>query len=145
MKTSKQEIIINFKPQDLYKIVIDIEKYPEFIPWCNRIEIKSKTQNEIVADMIVKYKFFLPKIFTSHVFFDSKKLIIKTKYVKGPLKHLNTEWSFQEIKKKKTKVVFKVNFEFNNLFFQKSAELFFGLIESQMIESFKQRAKEILD
>ena len=46
MKSSKQEIIINFNPQDLYKIVIDIEKYPEFIPWCDKIEIKSKTNSE---------------------------------------------------------------------------------------------------
>ena len=54
-------------------------------------------------------------------------------------------WRPVMVERKPTKVIFKVNFEFNNLFFQKSAELFFGLIENQMIESFKKRAKEILD
>ena len=52
MKSSKQEIILNHPANDLYKIVLDIEKYPEFIPWCNQIIIKSKSKDEILADMI---------------------------------------------------------------------------------------------
>ena len=76
MKSSKQEIIINHRAKDLYKIVLDIGKYPEYIPWCKKIIIKSKTKNEILADMIVCYKYFFPHTFTSHVIFDSNMLKI---------------------------------------------------------------------
>ena len=97
MKSSQQNIIINHTAKELYNIVLDIEKYPEFIPWCSKIIIKSKSKEEILADMIVKYNYFLPHTFTSHVFFNSRKLTINTKYIEGPLKDLNTEWIFNKL------------------------------------------------
>ena len=145
MKSSKQEIIINHRAKDLYKIVLDIEKYPEYIPWCKKIIIKTRSKNEMLADMIVCYRYFLPQTFTSHVMFDSNKLLINTNYIKGPLKDLSTEWIFKKLEIKKTKIIFNVKFEFRRLLHQKLAELFFGLIENKMIDSFKKRADEILD
>jgi len=145
MKSSKQEIIINHRAKDLYKIVLDIEKYSEYIPWCKKIIIKTRFKNEMLADMIVCYRYFLPQTFTSHVMFDSNKLLINTNYIKGPLKDLSTEWLFKKLEIKKTKIIFNVKFEFQRLLHQKLAELFFGLIENKMIDSFKKRADEILD
>ena len=145
MKSSKQEIIINHRAKDLYKIVLDIEKYSEYIPWCKKIIIKTRSKNEMLADMIVCYRYFLPQTFTSHVMFDSNKLLINTNYTKGPLKDLSTEWLFKKLEIKKTKIIFIIKFEFQRLLHQKMAELFFGLIENKMIDSFKKRADEILD
>tara|TARA_Y100001949_G_scaffold99246_1_gene83677 strand:+ start:1490 stop:1927 length:438 start_codon:yes stop_codon:yes gene_type:complete len=145
MKSSKQEIIINHRAKDLYKIVLDIEKYSEYIPWCKKIIIKTRSKNEMLADMIVCYRYFLPQTFTSHVMFDSNKLLINTNYIKGPLKDLSTEWLFKKLEIKKTKIIFIIKFEFQRLLHQKMAELFFGLIENKMIDSFKKRADEILD
>ena len=145
MKSSKQEIIINHRAKDLYKIVLDIEKYSEYIPWCKKIIIKTRSKNEMLADMIVCYKYFLPQTFTSHVIFDSNKLIIDTHYIKGPLKNLTTQWLFKKLEMKKTKVIFNIKFEFQRLLHQKLAEFFFVLIENKMIDSFKKRADEILD
>ena len=145
MKSSKQEIVINHRAKDLYKIVLDIEKYSEYIPWCKKIIIKTRSKNEMLADMIVCYRYFLPQTFTSHVMFDSNKLLINTNYIKGPLKDLSTEWLFKKLEIKKTKIIFIIKFEFQRLLHQKMAELFFGLIENKMIDSFKKRADEILD
>jgi len=99
----------------------------------------------MLADMIVNYRYFLPQTFTSHVMFDSNKLLINTNYIKGPLKDLSTEWLFKKLEIKKTKIIFIIKFEFQRLLHQKMAELFFGLIENKMIDSFKKRADEILD
>ena len=145
MKSSQQEIIINYDAKDLYNIVLDIEKYPEFILWCKKIVIKTKSKDEILADMIVSYKYFLPQTFTSHVFFNSKKLLIKTNYIDGPLKDLKTEWHFKKLDIKKTKILFSVKFEFKKYLHQKLVEFVYNLIENKMINSFKKRADEILD
>ena len=145
MKSSQQEIFLNHDAENLYKIVLDIEKYPEFIPWCNKIIIKSKSKNELLADMIVSYKYFLPQTFTSHVYFNSNKLLINTNYVKGPLKDLKTQWYFEKLEENKTKILFNIKFEFQKFLHQKLAEFFFDLIENQMVDSFKKRADEILD
>ena len=143
MKESKKEIIINHSAKKIYEIVLDIEKYPEFIPWCSAVIIRSKSKKKIIADLMVKYKFF-KKIFTSDVRFDSNNLIINVLYIDGPLKNLNNQWKFEKINDKKTKVHFKIQFEFKNIIYQKITELFFDLIENKMIFSFKKRADEIL-
>ena len=144
MRESLQEIESNHKAVDLFRIVLDIKKYPEYIPWCSDIEILSKKNNEIKANMIVDYKFFPSQKFTSNVVFDLEKMSIKTTYVEGPLKDLATIWEFKNLKKNKSKILFKVKFEFKNFVHQKIAELFFPLIENKMINSFIKRADQIL-
>ena len=144
MKTSKQEVIINHSAKSIYEIVLDIEKYPEFIPWCSDVQIHSKTKKNIIADLLVKYKFFQIN-FTSDVRFDSNKLVINVIYIKGPLKNLQNQWKFVKIEDNKTNVLFKIKFEFKNFIYQKMTEVFFELIENKMIHSFKKRADDILN
>ena len=144
MKTSKQEVIINHPAKNIYEIVLDIEKYPEFIPWCSAVLIRSKTKKNIIADLIVQYNFF-QKTFTSDVRFDSNNLIIDVIYIGGPLKNLHNQWKFEKINDKKTKVIFEIKFEFKSIIYQKITEFFFDLIKNKMIFSFKKRADKILN
>jgi|TARA_B110000116_G_C16725986_1_gene531404 coenzyme Q-binding protein COQ10 len=145
MKESKKEIRLNHTAVDLFNIVLDIEKYPDYIPWCSEIKILEKKRNKIKANMIVNYKFFSEQKFTSDVTFDLNKLLIKTQYIEGPLKDLKTIWLFQSLEEKKSKVIFSIKFEFKNFVHQKLAELFFPLIEKRMVNSFILRASDILD
>ena len=145
MKESNKKLTINHNAKQLFDIVLDLEKYPEFIPWCKNMKIYSKNTKEIYADMYVFYKFILPQKFGSHVIFDKKKLFINTIYIEGPLKDLKTNWKFDQINKSKTKLIFSVKFEFKNFIHQKIAEFFFPLIEKKMINSFVKRANQILN
>ena len=144
MKSSFREEIVEHNAKELFDIVLDIESYPYFIPWCSAMRVHSKNDKEIYADMIVWYKYFMPQKFGSHVVFDKKNLNISTTYIEGPLKDLKTKWSFKSLKKNRTLISFTVEFEFKRFFHQKIAETFFPLIENKMIESFKVRANEIL-
>ena len=145
MKESNKKLTINHNAKQLFDIVLDLEKYPEFIPWCSSMEIHSKNSKEIFADMYVLYKFLLPQKFGSHVIFNKKKLYIKTNYIDGPLKNLKTNWQFNPITKNKTNVLFSVKFEFKKFLHQKIAETFYPLIEIKMIDSFEKRANQILN
>ena len=144
MQQSNKEVELKYNAVDLYNIVLDIERYPEYIPWCTKIEIINKNKNLITANMMVNYKFFPTQQFTSRVEFNEKDKTIQTSYIKGPLKDLHTTWHFNKISNNKTKIFFIVKFEFKNFFHQKLAELFFPLIESKMIESFIRRAENKL-
>jgi len=145
MKSSIREEIISHNAKKLFDIVIDIEKYPNFIPWCSNMKVYSKSDNEIYADMKVLYSFIVPLTFSSHVIYDNKKLNIQTTYLEGPLKNLQTKWNFKPINNNQTRINFAVKFEFKNYFHQKIAETFYNLIENKMIESFKRRANNILN
>ena len=69
MKQSNKVIELNHKASDLYNIVLDIEKYPDYIPWCSKIEILNRSRNQLKADMIVDYKFFPSQIFINSSLF----------------------------------------------------------------------------
>ncbi len=145
MKNSKREEMISHSAIKLFNIVLDIESYPEYIPWCTKMVINQRKKNEIYADMYVKYKFILTQKFGSHIKFDKTNLTIETSYIEGPLTDLTTKWKFEEIDKTKSKIFFDVNFKFKNFLHQKVAETFYPLIENKMIDSFKKRADKSLD
>ena len=145
MKNSKREEVISHSAKKLFNIVLDIQSYPEYIPWCTKMVINKRSKNEIYADMYVKYRFILSQKFGSHIKFNKNNLTIETSYIEGPLKDLTTKWKFEEIDKTKSKIFFDVNFEFKNYLHQKIAETFYPLIENKMIDSFKKRADNSLD
>ena len=145
MKQSSKEIELNHKAIDLYNIVLNIEEYPDYIPWCSKIEILDRKKNVIKANMIVDYKFFPTQEFVSKVDYNQKNKIIKTRYIQGPLKNLHTKWEFKKINENKSKIIFTLEFEFKNFIHQKLAELFYPLIEVKMMESFIKRANKLLD
>ena len=145
MKESNKSIEFNYNAKELFDIVLDIEKYPDYIPWCKKINILKKNKNSIKANMIVNYKLLPTQQFISIVSYDVKNLLIKTQYIEGPLKNLDTIWKFVKIEKNKTIVNFNIKFEFKNFFHQKISEVFFSLVENKMMESFEKRAKKILN
>ena len=102
MKNSKREEIVSHSAKKLFNIVLDIQSYPEYIPWCTKMVVNEKKSDEIFADMYVKYKFILTQKFGSHVKFNKKELTIQTSYLEGPLKDLKTNWKFEEVKKNKS-------------------------------------------
>ena len=145
MKESNKSIEFNYNAKKLFDIVLDIEKYPDYIPWCKKINILKRNKNSIKANMIVNYKLLPTQQFISIVTYDEKNLLIETQYIEGPLKNLDTIWQFVKIKKNKTIVNFNIKFEFKNFFHQKISEVFFSLVENKMMESFEKRAKKILN
>ena len=76
MKNSIREEVVNHPAKKLFDIVIDIESYPEYIPWCTRMVVNERKGTEIYADMYVQYKFILAQKFGSHVKFNSNDLSI---------------------------------------------------------------------
>ena len=145
MKESNKSIEFNYNAKELFDIVLDIEKYPDYIPWCKKINILKKNKNSIKANMIVNYKLLPTQQFISIVTYDVKNLLIKTQYIEGPLKNLDTIWKFVKIEKNKTIVNFNIKFEFKNFFHQKISEVFYSLVENKMMESFEKRSKKILN
>ena len=144
MKESNKSIELNYNAKELFDIVLDIEKYPDYIPWCKKINILKRNKNSIKANMIVNYKLLPTQQFISIVTYDEKNLLIKTQYIEGPLKNLDTIWQFAKIEKNKTIINFNIKYEFKNFFHQKISEVFFSLVENKMMESFEERAKKIL-
>ena len=143
MPKSHQKKNLPYNAVDLFDIVIDIEKYSDFIPWCSKSKIISKKRNKIIADLVISYK-FINETFRSYVDYDKKKLSIYINYTEGPLKSLITSWKFNKITNKKTEVIFDIEIKFKFWVFNNLLKKFFSQIEKKMINAFEKLAKDIL-
>lgn len=137
MSTHAEKKIFNHSKEQLFKIVADVEKYPEFLPWCIACRITKKEENVIYADLIIGYKMVREK-FSSKVTFDEPNMI-HVEYLKGPMKHLSNYWKFKDIGDGKCEVDFYVDFEFKNSFLQAIMGKFFKEAVSRMINAFEKR------
>ena len=126
-------------------MVLDIEKYPEFVPWCLNGKIKSKNDKgniiEITADLTIGKSFF-KETYKSFVIYDKSLDLIHVTNIEGPLKHLENKWYFKQ-KEENSEVNFHVDFELKNkvlnLFISKSFDI--GL--KKIADSFEKRAVEL--
>ena len=137
--------IINKKKDKLIEFVLDIEKYPEFIPFClsSKVYDRKEENNQIfiIADLTIGKGLF-SDTYKSDVRFNKKNDTINVTNIDGPLKHLQNNWKFVETDNT-TEVYFDVDFEiknkFLNLLMEKSFE--FGL--NKIADAFQKRAETI--
>ena len=143
MPGSSQQKILNYNAKDLYKLVLDIEKYPDFLPWCMDSRIIRDNKSKIIADLVIQYKYF-NGTFRSFVNYNNKDLTISIKYTEGALKTLYTNWAFIKLKKYLTLIKFDVELRFKFIPFNKLLDRFYESIEDKIIINFEKRAAKIL-
>ncbi len=117
---------------------MDIEKYPEFLPWCIGARINSKSKNDLEADVLIGYKMFREK-FSSRVHFTRPKEI-EVEYLKGPMRHLHNKWVFKDLKESQCQVEFYVDFSLKTRLFESLVDQFFHKALVKMINAFEDRA-----
>ena len=131
--------------QTLIDFVLDIEKYPEFIPFCIDSKVYETNDNgneiEIIADLTIGKRPFIDT-YKSDVRYDKKNDSIHVTNIDGPLKHLENNWKFIE-KEKITEVQFEVDFEIKNKFLNLIMEKSFQFGLNKIADAFQKRAEEI--
>ncbi|MEE9434063.1 MAG: type II toxin-antitoxin system RatA family toxin [Sphingorhabdus sp.] len=130
-----------FSAEQMYDLVADVERYPEFIPWVNGVRVQSNSKTETMADMIVGFK-SLRETFTSRVV-KSPKTAIEVDYLDGPMKHLHNVWKFESKADGGCFVDFTVDFSFRNAVFEVLAGQFFDAALRKMTGAFIERAEEL--
>ena len=136
---------IECKKEQLIDLVLDIEKYPEFVPWCMDGKIHEKKDSkdlvQIKADLKVG-KRFLNQTYSSLVIFHKNLDKIVVNNLEGPLKHLKNEWTFKEINTS-TQLDFVIEFELKNPILNKIMETSFDMGLNKIADAFEKRAIDI--
>lgn len=130
-----------YTPEQMFDLVADVARYPEFLPWVSAIRVRSDSETAMVADMIVGFK-GLRETFTSKV----EKLRperLRVDYLEGPLKHLNNDWKFRPDGSGGCLVDFSVDFAFKNRVFEMLAGQVFDRALRKMIGAFEERAARL--
>ena len=131
--------------ENLIKMVMDIEKYPEFIPWCLNGKIHTINDKgnkiEIIADLTIG-KNFLNETYKSFVIYEKSSDTISVSNIDGPLKHLENKWFFKE-KGNNSEVDFYIDFELKNKILNLFMTKFFDIGLKKIADSFEKRALKL--
>jgi len=103
---------------DMFDLVADVERYPEFVPLCRSLKVRERIPEPegvevLIADMGVAYK-FVSETFTSRVTLDRPNLQILVEYLEGPFSRLENRWTFQATGERNCKVEFFISYDFKS-------------------------------
>ncbi len=143
----KDSRILPYTADQMYALVADIERYPEFLPWNTAARIRSRRPGpdggELVeADLVISFKVFRER-FGSRVTLWPDERRIDTEYLDGPFKYLKSGWSFADLPHGSCKVDFFVDFEFRNAILGKVIGVVFGEAMSRIVRAFEDRARAL--
>jgi len=127
-----------YTPEQLFELVGDVKRYAEFLPWVTAVRVRSSSETEMVADLIVGFGAFKER-FTSKVTKERPGRIL-VEYVEGPLKYLHNEWRFVPAADGGTDVHFSVDFAFRSRIFEAVAGQVFDRALRKMTGAFEERA-----
>jgi len=137
MPTHAEQRTLPFTQEQLFNLVADVERYPEFLPWCLAVRMKKREETMLEADLVIGFKMFRES-FTSRVDLERPQRIDVT-YLSGPLKYLNNHWRFFPVEEGCI-IDFYVNFEFRSRVFQSLVGALFNEAVSRMVRAFEARA-----
>lgn len=130
-----------YSPEQMFTLVADIERYPEFLPWCLKARVRERKVDHLTADLVIGYSFFR-ETYTSHVTLAPFEEII-VEYGGGPMSHLENRWHFRPTPGEGSEVEFYVDFSFSSSLLQRAIEGVFTEALFHMIEAFEKRAADL--
>ena len=133
--------IIKHTPNNLFNLVADVKKYPEFLPWCLGARIKKENLTSFEADLIIGFKIY-KEIYSSKITLDKKKKKIIVDYKDGPFEYLQNYWLFKD-NPVGCEIEFMVDFKFKSIFLQTLMETLFNEAVKKMVNAFERRANEL--
>jgi coenzyme Q-binding protein COQ10 len=131
---------------DMFDLVADVEKYPQFVPLCTGLRVRSRTPkgetNVIVAVMTVAYK-VISQTFTSRVTLDKPNLVILVEYLDGPFSRLQNRWTFRPTGDNACEVEFFIEYEFKSRTLAMLMGAMFDTAFRKFAVAFEQRADAV--
>lgn len=138
---------VNHTAADMFNLVADVERYPEFVPLCNALKVRQRSEMPdgveiLVADMTVAYN-LVRESFTSRVTLDRPNLRILVEYLEGPFSHLENRWTFQPTGEAACEVQFYISYAFRSRMLGVLMGSMFDLAFRRFAVAFERRADAI--
>jgi coenzyme Q-binding protein COQ10 len=144
MPAYTEQQIMPYNTQQMFDLVVDIERYPEFLPWCRAARILERGEDEFLGELVIAFHHLTEK-YTSRVEFrrpqnPAEAGHIDVTMVEGPFEFLVNRWRFTPIEGGKTDIDFYLDFKFRSRLMETLIGGLFGKATARMVSAFKQRA-----
>ncbi|MEX0306985.1 MAG: type II toxin-antitoxin system RatA family toxin [Ruegeria sp.] len=145
MPTHSETRPLPYTAQQMYDLVADVAKYPEFLPWCAAARIRRTYvagEGQVMeADLVISFKVFRERFGSRVTLFDAHKRI-DTEYLDGPFRYMRSDWEFEDTEDG-CNVSFHVDFEFKNAVLQGIIGVVFNEAMHRIVRAFEQRAADL--
>ncbi len=146
MSSFQEKRILHYNYRDLFNLVLDVESYPEFLPWFSGLTILSRENGVVTAEATVDYKGFKQKYISNITKEEEDSILrIKVEAISGPFKYLKNTWEFEKKNKISSEVSFLMDFAFDSFILERIAGLLFSKVAEKTISAFENRARKLLD
>lgn len=133
--------LLGYSARQMYDLVVDIERYPEFLNWCSDARILERSENEVVASIEIRFK-GLHRSFTTRNYMDSGRSV-RIELVDGPFRTLNGIWKFIELDADSSKIELDLEFDFSTRFLDRIVGPVFSQIAHRQLDAFQRRAAQV--
>ncbi|MEQ8165374.1 MAG: type II toxin-antitoxin system RatA family toxin [Alphaproteobacteria bacterium] len=141
MPTHAEKRVLPYKPEQMFALVADVERYPDFLPWCVGLRVRRRETDLIVADMMIGFKMFRER-FTSRVALTHPNRI-DVQYTEGPFRYLENHWIFEPHGTDACLLDFHVDFEFRSRLLEGAISTVFSKAVQKMVGAFESRAADL--
>jgi ribosome-associated toxin RatA of RatAB toxin-antitoxin module len=140
MKVSRSALV-SFSAAQMFGLVDDIERYPEFLPWCSGTTVTSRNPATTCATINISYRGIRQQFSTeNHKQFPQRMTM---QLVEGPFRALDGEWRFTPLDEQACRIDFQLHYEFSSILLEKLVGPVFGYITGTMVDAFLKRAEQL--
>ena len=133
--------LVHYSARQMYDLVVDIERYPEFLNWCSGARILQRSADQVVASIEIRFK-GLHRSFTTRNVMDHGRAV-RIELVDGPFRTLNGIWQFIELDAESSKIELDLEFDFSSPLLARLVGPVFSQIANRQIDAFQRRAAQI--
>lgn len=141
MTVINKSALVPYTAEQMYRLVDDIDSYPDFLPWCSATETQNRTETSVDGTMYIAKGKIKLELGTHNEMVPNKE--IKLRLMKGPFKRLIGTWTFQQLREDACKVSLKMEFEFSSKVLSMALGVVFNQIANNMLDAFCKRAKAV--
>lgn len=141
MALVEKTVLIERTSAQMFELVDDVERYPEFLPWCNKTELKQRSDTETVATLHINFHSVRSHFTTRNAKEYPREMLIRL--VDGPFRQLEGKWYFKPLGESACKIEFRLYYEFSSRLFEKVIGPVFSHIASTFVDAFVRRADQV--
>ena len=141
MTKVQRSALLPYSAAQMYRLINDVDSYPEFIPWCVQTEVHKESEIEKEATMRFSKRSISAAVTTCNELQENKQIVMRL--VQGPFKHLTGTWNFKELDEHSCKVELDMKFSFSNRLYEVTLGPIFNQVANKLVTAFTERARQI--
>ena len=141
MPVHRESRVLPYTPTQVYDLVADVERYPEFLPWCGGAEVEAGAEGVLRAAVLIDYHGIKQSFKTENR--SSPPRLIEIRLVSGPFRQLDGTWRFTALTAQACRIDFHLHYEFSNRLLEKLVGPVFKHIANTLVDAFLRRAEQL--